>query len=104
MQFSPLSLGKLCEDHGYSYEWASGQKPHLKKMAENPIQHGKLCIDRCSRIIDRFYRSIESTSPTSLPHDTTEDSSSSPVTIRRRNASSPPLGNEVRDSTETKKQ
>ena len=21
-----LSLGKLCEDHGYSYEWMSGQK------------------------------------------------------------------------------
>ena len=25
------SLGKLCEEHGYSYEWASGQKPHLTK-------------------------------------------------------------------------
>ena len=22
-----LSLGKLCEEHGYTYEWASGQKP-----------------------------------------------------------------------------
>ena len=22
-----LSLGKLCEDHGYSYHWTSGQKP-----------------------------------------------------------------------------
>ena len=26
-----LSLGKLCEDHGYSYEWANGQKPCLIK-------------------------------------------------------------------------
>ena len=26
-----LSLGKLCEDHGYSYEWTSGQKPQLIK-------------------------------------------------------------------------
>ena len=26
-----LSLGKLCEDHGYSYEWVSGQKPRLTK-------------------------------------------------------------------------
>ena len=26
-----LSLGTLCEEHGYSYEWASGQKPHLTK-------------------------------------------------------------------------
>ena len=25
------SLGKLCEDHGYSYEWTSGQKPCLIK-------------------------------------------------------------------------
>ena len=26
-----LSLGKLCEDHGYSFEWTSGQKPQLIK-------------------------------------------------------------------------
>ena len=26
-----LSLGKLCDDHGYSYEWISGQEPHLIK-------------------------------------------------------------------------
>ena len=24
-----LSLGKLCEDHGHSYDWTSGQKPQL---------------------------------------------------------------------------
>ena len=24
-----LSLGKLCVEHGYSYEWINGQKPHL---------------------------------------------------------------------------
>ena len=24
-----LSLGKLCDEHGYSYEWINGQKPHL---------------------------------------------------------------------------
>ena len=29
-----VSLGKLCEDHGYTYEWTSGQKPHL-------IKHGR---------------------------------------------------------------
>ena len=23
-----LSLEKLCEDHGFSYRWTSGQKPH----------------------------------------------------------------------------
>ena len=26
-----LSLGKLCNEHGYSYEWINGQKPHLIK-------------------------------------------------------------------------
>ena len=26
-----LSLGKLCDKHGYSYEWINGQKPHLIK-------------------------------------------------------------------------
>ena len=26
-----LSLGKLCEEHGYSHEWVSGQKPRLTK-------------------------------------------------------------------------
>ena len=24
-----LSLGKLCDELGYSYEWINGQKPHL---------------------------------------------------------------------------
>ena len=26
-----LSLGKLCDEKGYSYEWINGQKPHLMK-------------------------------------------------------------------------
>ena len=26
-----LSLGKLCDEHGYSYEWINGQKTHLIK-------------------------------------------------------------------------
>ena len=36
-----LSLVKLCEDHGYTYHWISGQKPHL-------IRNGKRidCIFR----------------------------------------------------------
>ena len=32
-----LSLGKLCDEHGYSYEWINGQKPHLIKNG-NQIQ------------------------------------------------------------------
>ena len=26
-----LSLGKLCDENGYSYKWINGQKPHLIK-------------------------------------------------------------------------
>ena len=26
-----LSLGKLCDENGYSYEWINGQKPHRIK-------------------------------------------------------------------------
>ena len=29
-----LSLGKLCEDHGHTYHWSSGQKPHLTKKGK----------------------------------------------------------------------
>ena len=29
-----LSLGKLCEDHGYTYHWTSRQKPHLTKNGQ----------------------------------------------------------------------
>ena len=26
-----LLFGQLCDEHGYSYEWINGQKPHLIK-------------------------------------------------------------------------
>ena len=32
-----LSLGKLCEDHGYSYEWVCGQKPRLTKEGKTIV-------------------------------------------------------------------
>ena len=39
-----LSLGKLFEEHGYSYEWASGQKPH-------PIKHVRKYTMQQERIV-----------------------------------------------------
>ena len=30
-----LSLGKLCEEHGYSYEWVNGQQPRFTKKRED---------------------------------------------------------------------
>ena len=29
-----LSLVKLCEDHGFTYHWTSGEKPHLTKKGK----------------------------------------------------------------------
>ena len=39
-----LSLGKLCDENGYSYEWINGQKPHLIKTVKSfsPIQENSL--------------------------------------------------------------
>ena len=31
LEIAVLSLGKLCDENGYSYEWINGQKPHLIK-------------------------------------------------------------------------
>ena len=50
-----LSLGKLCEDRGFSYHWISGQKPHLtKKWQDNWLQCIKLCCGRCLWFISEF--------------------------------------------------
>ena len=45
-----LSLGELCEDHGYSCKWTSGQLPHLNKN-------------------DRKYNAIQRTTCRSLSQD-----------------------------------
>ena len=37
-----LSFGKLFEEHGYSYERTSGQRPQLKTREGNYIQNGQL--------------------------------------------------------------
>ena len=40
-----LSLGKLCKEHGYSYEWASGHK----------LRYGKFRISCCSKVVIQFW-------------------------------------------------
>ena len=50
-----LLLGKLCEDHGKTYHWTSGQKPHLTKNGK----HIKLCTIRCPWFIDEFLHIIQ---------------------------------------------
>ena len=50
-----LSLGKLCEDHGYTYYWTSCQKPHLtKKRKRIDCKYFKLCALRSPWFINEF--------------------------------------------------
>ena len=52
-----LSLGKLCDENGYSYEWINGQKPHLiKKRDSDTLQHGELRSYCGSRLVKFFFR------------------------------------------------
>ena len=47
-----LSLGKLCDENGYSYEWINGQKPHLiKDWIWIFLQYGELRSDCGSRLV-----------------------------------------------------
>ena len=56
-----LSLGKLCDENGYSYEWINDQKPHLvKKRDSNTVQHGELRSDRGSRLVNEFFLQLSS--------------------------------------------
>ena len=51
-----LSLGKLCDEHGYSYEWINGQKTtcHLKRYSDT-VQHRELRSDRGSWFVSEFF-------------------------------------------------
>ena len=49
-------LGKLCDEHGYSYEWVNGQKPHfILKRYSDTVQHGELRTDRGSWFVNEFF-------------------------------------------------
>ena len=50
-----LSPGKLCDEHGYSYEWINGQKPHLiKNGIRIQCNTQKLRTNRGSWLITEF--------------------------------------------------
>ena len=51
-----LSLGKLCEDHGYTYHWTSGQKPTShQKWQENWLHYVTLCTMCGSWFVREFF-------------------------------------------------
>ena len=73
------SLGKLCEEHGYTHEWASGQKPHL-------TNNGKIILCKTETFVLVVVPGLSSSassssSSTSFPKDS---SSTSPSPARLR--------------------
>ena len=50
-----LSLGKLCDENGHSYEWINGQKPHLMKYGIRiQCNCGELRSYCRSRLVSKF--------------------------------------------------
>ena len=91
-----LSLGKLCEDHGYTYHWTSGQKPHLtqngKRINCNISNYVPFVISGPSR------SSLNSSSPTSQE---TVAPTEHPASTRSESMSEEAKGNSSRGPAET---
>ena len=55
-----LSHGKLCEEHGYTYEWASGKQPRLTKQ-------GKIILCKTENFVPMVVPGLSSNSGTVRP-------------------------------------
>ena len=76
-----LSLGKLCDENGYSYEWINGQKPHL-------IKNGIRIICNTENFVPIVVLGLTSSSSTSasclriaMKHSSSSSSSPSSPTV-----------------------
>ena len=96
-----LSLGKLCEDHGHTYHWTSGQKPHLiqnvKKINCNTANYVPFVVPGLSTSSST---SSSPTSPTSSSQDTVT-TTEHPATERSESRSVEVQGNLSHEPTET---
>ena len=67
-----LSLGKLCEDHVYTYHWTSGQKPHLTKKGQRIDCNVSNCVPF---VVPGLSASSSSTTPSpTSPSSSSQDS------------------------------
>ena len=88
------SLGKLCDEHGYSYEWINGQKPHL-------IQNGIRILCNTESfvpiVVPGLSSSSSGSSSTSKTHSRQEShsSSSSSTSSSSSSSSSSPTTSEI---------
>ena len=101
-----LSLGKLCEDHGYSYHWSSGREPQLTKKGKKIDCKKSNCVPFVvPGLSASSSTSSTPTSSTSLSQDSVFDVSrytENPATERSGSTSEELRGNPLHRSTETK--
>ena len=88
-----LSLGKLCDEHGYSCEWINGQKPHLIKngirMQCNTENFVPIVVPGLSASSSSSFPSSTSMTPSrqEIDHPTSSSSSSTSPTTTVSNES-----------------
>ena len=102
------SLVKFCEDHGYTYHWFSGQKPHLIKI-------GKRIDCNLSNYVPFVVPGLSASSSSTTPSPVSQSSSSqepksanrenrdieNPVSERSRGTNGELRKNPLQESTET---
>ena len=72
-----LSLGKLCDENGYSYEWINGQKPHLIKDGIRKICNTETFVPIVVPGLSSSSSASSSTSRTLMKQESHSSSSSS---------------------------
>ena len=80
-----LSLGKLCDENGYSYEWINGQKPHL-------IKDGIRIICNTENFVPIVVPGLSSSSSASSPTSRTPMKQESSSSSSSSSPSSPTVG------------
>ena len=82
-----LSQGERCDEHGYSYEWINGQKPHLIKK-----KNGIRIQCNTENFVPIVVPGLSTTSSSSLP-------SSTPMTPLRQEIDHPKVSSSSSTST-----
>ena len=74
-----LLLGKLCDEHGYTYHWKSGQKPHL-------IRKGKRTDCKNPNYVPLVVPGVSASSSSTTPSSASSPSSSQESTSANRDS------------------
>ena len=92
-----LSLGKLCDENGYSYEWINGQKPHLIKNGIRIICNTENFVPIVVPGLSSSPSGSSSTSRTPMKQESHSSSSSSSSSSSPTVISPVPVSNSVDD-------